>query len=191
LRMALCGERDSKPQVLVSGTKVAQSLMDEQTIKDFWQRHPYGDAQVGGLRSRFDSDYDRFFTDYDHFQYRNERHLPTCVAALNLAGKEVLEIGLSEGAESELMIRHGARWSGADLAAESVERVLTRLTVRELPALLATYPLAWAGILRRDPSRGTLAGHLANAKDQEPRTSPLLAARGVHSPQHRRARQPV
>jgi len=114
-------------------TGVAQSLMDEQTIQTFWQGHPCGDAQVGGLRERFDSDYDRFFTDYDQFRYRNERHLPTCIAALNVAGKAVLEIGLGEGAESELLIRHGARWSGVDLTAEAVERVRTRLTLRELP----------------------------------------------------------
>jgi SAM-dependent methyltransferase len=211
--------------------------MDEQAIKEFWQGHPCGDAQVGGLRGRFQGDYDRFFTNYDQFRYRTERHVPDCVAALNLAGKKVLEIGLGEGAESELMIRHGAHWSGVDLTPEAVERVRTRLTLRELPydellqgsvlnlpyedgsfdvvfshgvlhhvpeisqaqceihrvlrpggelvvmvyarwslnylvsigvirraALLAAYPLARAGIVSDDPSRGTLAGHLANAR---------------------------
>ena len=107
--------------------------MDEQAIKEFWQEHPCGDAQVGGLRDRFHGDYDRFFTDYDQFRYRNERHLPACIEALNVAGKQVLEIGLGEGAESERLIRQGARWSGVDLTAESVERVRTRLTLRELP----------------------------------------------------------
>ena len=50
-----------------------------------------------------------------------------------MAGKKVLEIGLGEGAESERLIRQGARWSGVDLTAEAVERVRTRLTLRELP----------------------------------------------------------
>ena len=86
----------------------------------------------GGLRERFKGNYDRFFTDYDRFRYQNERHLPACIDALNVAGKQVLEIGLGEGSESELLIRQGARWSGIDLTAESVERVRTRLTVREL-----------------------------------------------------------
>jgi SAM-dependent methyltransferase len=107
--------------------------MDEQAIKEFWQGHPCGDAQVGGLRDRFHGDYDRFFTDYDQFRYRNERHLPACIEALDVAGKKVLEIGLGEGAESERLIRQGARWSGVDLTAEAVERVRTRLTLRELP----------------------------------------------------------
>jgi SAM-dependent methyltransferase len=106
--------------------------MDEQAIKEFWQGHPCGDAQVGGLRGRFHGDYDRFFTNYDQFRYANEPHLPACIAALKVAGKEVLEIGLGEGAESELLIRQGARWSGVDLTAEAVERVRTRLTLREL-----------------------------------------------------------
>ena len=50
-----------------------------------------------------------------------------------MAGKQVLEIGLGEGSESERLIRQGAHWSGVDLTAESVDRVRTRLTLRELP----------------------------------------------------------
>ena len=56
-----------------------------------------------------------------------------CIDALNVSGKQVLEIGLGEGAESERLIRQGARWSGVDLTTESIERVRTRLTLRELP----------------------------------------------------------
>lgn len=106
--------------------------MDEQTVQRFWQDHPCGDAQVGGFE-RFHGDYDSFFTDYDRFRYQNERHLPACIAALNVAGKRVLEIGLGEGSESERLIREGAYWSGVDLTAESIARVRTRLTLRELP----------------------------------------------------------
>jgi SAM-dependent methyltransferase len=107
--------------------------MDEQTVQRFWQEHACGDAQVGGLHERFQDDYDRFFTDYDDFRYRNERHLPKCIDALNVAGKRVLEIGLGEGSDSERLIRNGASWTGIDLTAESIERVRTRLTLRGLP----------------------------------------------------------
>jgi SAM-dependent methyltransferase len=107
--------------------------MDEQTIQRFWQDHACGDAQVGGLHERFRTDYEKFFTDYDSFRYQNERHLPTCIDALNVAGKRVLEIGLGEGSESERLIRNGAHWSGVDLTAESVRRVRARLMLRELP----------------------------------------------------------
>jgi SAM-dependent methyltransferase len=113
--------------------EVGYVLMDKQAIEEFWQGHPCGDAQVGGLRDRFHGDYDRFFTDYDQFRYRNEWYLPTCIEALNVADKKVLEIGLGEGAESERLIRQGACWSGVDPIADAVERVRTRLTLRELP----------------------------------------------------------
>jgi SAM-dependent methyltransferase len=109
------------------------ALMDEQTVQDFWQRHACGDALVGGLKERFDGDYEHFFRDYDQFRYSLERHLPACFDALNLAGKRVLEIGLGQGADSESLIRRGAHWTGVDLTAESVERVRTRLTLRDLP----------------------------------------------------------
>ena len=107
--------------------------MDEQTVQRFWQDHACGDTQVGGLHERFHDNYEKFFTDYDRFRYQNERHLPACIDALNVAGRRVLEIGLGEGSESERLIRQGALWSGVDLTAESVERVRTRLTLRELP----------------------------------------------------------
>ncbi len=110
-----------------------RSDMDEQSVQRFWQEHACGDAQVGGLHERFRGDYEQFFTDYDRFRYGNERHLPACIEGLNVAGKKVLEIGLGEGADSERLIRLGARWSGVDLTAESVSRVQTRLTLRELP----------------------------------------------------------
>jgi SAM-dependent methyltransferase len=107
--------------------------MDEQTVQRFWQDHACGDAQVGGLHERFHDDYEKFFTDYDRFRYQNERHLLACIAALDVAGKRILEIGLGEGSDSERLIRNGAHWSGVDLTAESVERVRTRLKLRELP----------------------------------------------------------
>ena len=107
--------------------------MDELTVQEFWETHACGDAQVGGLRERFKGDYETFFTDYDEFRYSTERHLPACIAALGVAGKEVLEIGLGEGSESEQLIRNGAHWTGIDLTAESVARVGTRLALRDLP----------------------------------------------------------
>lgn len=107
--------------------------MDELTVQRFWQDHACGDSQVGGLHRHFRGDYEKFFTDYDVFRYQTERHLPGCIEALNVGGKQLLEIGLGEGSDSELLIRQRARWSGVDLTAESVERVRTRLALRELP----------------------------------------------------------
>jgi len=106
--------------------------MDEEAVQRFWQDHACGDAQVGGLQEEFRGDYDKFFTEYDQFRYQNERHLPACIDALGVAGKQVLEIGLGEGSDSELLIRRQARWSGIDLTNESVDRVKARLALRDL-----------------------------------------------------------
>jgi SAM-dependent methyltransferase len=107
--------------------------MNEQTVQRFWQDHTCGDSQVGGLHKRFADDYEKFFTEYDRFRYQNERHLAACIDALDVAGKRVLEIGLGEGADAERLIRNGARWSGVELTAESINRVRTRLELRDLP----------------------------------------------------------
>jgi SAM-dependent methyltransferase len=107
--------------------------MDEQAVQRFWQDHACGDEQVGGLHERFRDDYETFFTEYDRFRYQNERHLSGCLDALEVGGRRVLEIGLGEGADAERLIRQGASWSGVDLTAESVDRVRTRLALRDLP----------------------------------------------------------
>jgi SAM-dependent methyltransferase len=107
--------------------------MGEAAIASFWESHPCGDGLVGGLGERFRGDYEEFFTKYDEHKYRLESHIPRCIADLDVQGKRVLEIGLGEGAESELLIRSGAEWSGIDLTSESVDRVRTRLELRGLP----------------------------------------------------------
>jgi len=107
--------------------------MSEAETGSFWESHPCGDALVGGLDERFRGDYEDFFTSYDEHKYRVESHIPRCLAELDVRGKGVLEIGLGQGAESELLIRRGAIWTGVDLTRESVDRVRTRLELRGLP----------------------------------------------------------
>lgn len=106
--------------------------MNESDIEEFWNRHPCGDFQVGGLDA-YANDYSAFFSDYDSFRYHNEPHILACLDGINFKGKRVLEIGLGQGADSEQIIRRGGIWSGLDLTAESVARVLARLRLRRLP----------------------------------------------------------
>lgn len=101
----------------------------ERDIADFWQSHPCGNAQVGGLRG----DYERFFAAYDAFRYRREGHILDCLDGIDFRGKRVLEIGLGQGADSEQIIRRGGIWSGLDLTREAVDRTRTRLLLRGLP----------------------------------------------------------
>jgi SAM-dependent methyltransferase len=107
-------------------------VISETDIEDFWQTHPCGDHLLGGLDEHFRGDYAAFFDAYDADRYRFESHIPRCLDELDVRGKRVLEIGLGQGAESEQLIRRGARWSGMDLTAEAVRRVSLRLELHGL-----------------------------------------------------------
>ena len=104
--------------------------MNETEVGEFWNSHPCGDHIVGGLHGEFADDYERFFAAYDAWRYDQERHIPACLDRFDFRDQRVLEIGLGQGAESEQLIRRGARWSGLDLTSESVDRVRARLQLR-------------------------------------------------------------
>ena len=106
---------------------------DEREIRDFWDAHPCGQDQVGAPDTYRRGDREHFFDEYDRFKFSIETHIPDCLDRLDLADKQVLEVGTGEGAESEQLIRRGARWSGIDLTPESIERVGVRLALRDLP----------------------------------------------------------
>lgn len=106
--------------------------MNESEIKEFWNTHPCGESKVGGIQ-RFAEDYEEFFKTYDAFRYQKESHILRCLDNINFKGKNVLEIGLGQGADSEQIIKRGANWSGLDLTSESINRVKTRLLLRKLP----------------------------------------------------------
>src|SRR5262249_23609176 len=110
-----------------------RSEMSEAAIGAFWNAHPCGNDQVRALDRTQQGDYERFFARYDEFKYGLERHIPSTLDALDLSGKQLLEVGPGEGAEAEQLIRRGAEWSGVDLTEEAVDRVRTRLTLRGLP----------------------------------------------------------
>ena len=116
-----------------SGPDAPRDRFGETTIKDFWNTHPCGDHIVGGLDQQFARDHERFFRAYDAWRYRQEGHIPACLDEVDWRGRSVLEIGLGQGAESEQIIRRGARWSGLDLTPEAVRRARTRLHIRSLP----------------------------------------------------------
>ncbi len=105
----------------------------EQDVANFWEANTCGDSQVGGLEDRFGGDFERFFTEYDAFRYRKEKHILGCLDRAHCAGKKVLEIGLGQGADSEQIIRRGGSWSGLDLTSASVARVRERMRLRKLP----------------------------------------------------------
>jgi SAM-dependent methyltransferase len=68
----------------------------------------------------------------DRERYGQLRHLASCLDELGVAGRRVLEVGLGDGADAEQLIRRGARYSGIDIDAATVERVATRMKTRDL-----------------------------------------------------------
>lgn len=108
------------------------SMMNESEIQAFWNRYPCGESKVGGLQQH-QADYEAFFADYDRYRYGKEGHILRCLDEIDFKEKQVLEIGLGQGADSEQLIKRGAIWSGLDLTPESVARVQTRLSLRRLP----------------------------------------------------------
>jgi SAM-dependent methyltransferase len=105
--------------------------MNEQAIRDFWQRNPCGEHLLSSALEVAKAE--QFFAEYDRFRYALECHIPSCLDQLHLEGQRVLEIGLGQGADSEQLIRRGAIWSGLDLTDEAVARVRLRCQVRQLP----------------------------------------------------------
>ena len=106
--------------------------ISEADVADFWQAHPCGDQLLGGLTEGFRGDCAAFFDAYDAARYQLEDHIPRCLDELDVGDLQVLEIGLGQGAESEGLIRRGARWTGIDLTAEAVRRVTLRLDLQRL-----------------------------------------------------------
>src|ERR1700722_11108521 len=103
--------------------------MTEQAIREFCEAHPCGESLVDSLHA----DHEAFFHRYDAFRYQREAHILKRLDAIDFKGRQVLEIGLGQGADSEQIIRRGANWSGLDLSPVSVSRTSTRLRLRGLP----------------------------------------------------------
>lgn len=118
---------------LVDGAARRGGTMREDDVRAFWEARPCGDHIVGGLDERFHHDYEQFFSEYDAWRYHQEGHILACLDGIGWRDRDVLEIGLGQGADAEQLIRRGARWSGLDLTQESVDRVRTRLAIRSLP----------------------------------------------------------
>jgi len=103
--------------------------MTQNEIQAFWDAHPCGEDFVEQLTE----DYEAFFDAYDRFRYSLEGHIPGILDDFDFEGKEVLEIGLGQGADSEQLVRRGASWCGIDITRQSVARVRARFHLRGLP----------------------------------------------------------
>lgn len=105
----------------------------KDAIKDFWQTHPCGAELVGDLNNETRAEYEQFFKRYDDYRYSTEPHILSNLLRIDFIGKRVLEIGLGQGADSELIARRGGMFSGVDLTEEAVKRTRMRFSLNDFP----------------------------------------------------------
>jgi ubiquinone/menaquinone biosynthesis C-methylase UbiE len=108
------------------------TAIEERDIQKHWQANPVGENVFGRLSSDFDGDYEKFFKAFDGWLYSTQGHILTALNRFDWTSKRVLEIGIGQGADSEQLVRRGARWSGVDLTEESIARVAMRFKMRGL-----------------------------------------------------------
>jgi ubiquinone/menaquinone biosynthesis C-methylase UbiE len=99
-----------------------------EEIAAFWEKNPCGSDFVD-----FRGDFERFFKEYDAYRYRHVEYILPLLDSLNVENKDVLEIGLGQGADAQQLAMRGGRYSGIDLTDESVRRVRMRFKIFNLP----------------------------------------------------------
>ena len=104
----------------------------QSEIQDFWQQHPCGAELVGDLTEESRAAYLDFFDRYDKYRYSKEGHILTNLDRIDFKGRDVLEIGLGQGADAEQIVRREGRYSGVDLTDEAVKRTRMRFTLKDL-----------------------------------------------------------
>ena len=57
--------------------------MNEPEIQNFWNSHPCGELQVGGLQQAHRGDYEAFFAGYDTHRYSKEGHILDCLDGID------------------------------------------------------------------------------------------------------------
>lgn len=107
-------------------------MASERAIGEFWHRNPVGSRFVERAGLAYENDPRAYFAAFDSWYYTSQPHVLRALDRFAWKGKRVLEIGLGQGADSEQILRRGAIWSGLDLTQESVQRVSTRLSLRNL-----------------------------------------------------------
>ena len=103
-------------------------MNSRQAIEQFWNANPCGETLIGK-----ETDWRKFFLKYDEYRYATEGHIRHELDRIDLAGKQVLEIGIGQAADSEQIIRRGAHWYGLDLTNEAVFRAEKRFETFQLP----------------------------------------------------------
>lgn len=98
----------------------------QREIQRFWDENPVNADFIQEPAGR------AFFEAYDRRRQETEGHIRAEVMALPIEGARILEIGLGQGTESQLLAEAAAEYVGVDLTPESVRRVRQRFEFFEI-----------------------------------------------------------
>lgn len=100
-------------------------------VHDFWEANPCGTRFAEGeIGTR------EFFNALERHRYQTEWHIPSVVNFPRWRDSDVLEVGCGLGTDAINFARRGARYTGVDLTAASVELVRRRFELEGLTANL-------------------------------------------------------
>ena len=85
-------------------------------VHAFWNTEACGTHFVGQFSDRKD-----FYEKFREYRYRTEWHIPLLVPFAETKGKQVLEIGIGNGADGAMFALNGAFYTGADLTEAALE----------------------------------------------------------------------
>jgi 2-polyprenyl-3-methyl-5-hydroxy-6-metoxy-1,4-benzoquinol methylase len=129
----------SSPTALPDGDKQDEW---QQQNRSWWESNPmrydWGDKIPAAEFTReFYEEIDkRFFFDSSRYMPRRERPFDEIIPFAELAGKEVLEIGVGNGSHAQLISPHCKSYTGIDLTEYAVKSTLRRFEVFKLKGVI-------------------------------------------------------
>jgi len=106
------------------------TLTDKDKVHGFWEAEPCGSRyllQPGSVSHQAGGQWTaEEFETHSRIRYALEPHIPGFASFNSAAGKKVLEIGVGMGADYLQWLKAGARATGVDISAASIERARMR-----------------------------------------------------------------
>jgi ubiquinone/menaquinone biosynthesis C-methylase UbiE len=96
-------------------------------VESFWNTEACGTHFVKHAADEKD-----FFEKFREYRYRTEWHIPLLVPFKESTGKQVLEIGIGNGADGVTFALHGAQYTGVDLTKTALEATRKHFAVMGL-----------------------------------------------------------
>jgi ubiquinone/menaquinone biosynthesis C-methylase UbiE len=105
---------------------MASPLLEK--VHGFWNTEACDTSVVANAADDAD-----FYEKFREQRYRTQWHIPLLVPFVEAKGKEVLEIGIGNGADGVMFAMNGGRYTGVDLTEAALEATRKHFEVLKLP----------------------------------------------------------